>query len=337
MTATTTTPGYRLLLGDPSEVAVTLVRSPQHSVVAMLAQSIAGHDGPAPAELVGTGATQARELALVGRSLGASTARTCAIPDCATPIPPARDVTVAEQAAALRELDPERLRREVTECFGPDAAVDPAWRDSLQDPTEWYSAMADLSQQTWSRIRRRWRRCEPLLTREAERVGSAVVRGQLDVLLNSLHPRLSYQDGELLFSHRFSPEPERLGDRRLVLVPLLAGPDGLLVSLDQPDLVYLGYPLPGATGSPSHRHRHRHGDDDTLSTVLGPLRAAALRALGRPLNAGELAAEIGCAPNTVTYHCDQLEAAGLVRRRRVRQSVEISRTLRGDQLVDVLS
>lgn len=335
MTATTTAPGYRLLLDDPSEVPVTLVRSPQHSVVAMLTQSIVGHSGPAPAELVGTGVTQARELALIGRSLGATTARTCAIPDCATPIPPVRDVTVAEQAAALRELDPDRLRREVIDCFGPDAVVDPAWQASLQDPSEWYSAMADLSQQTWSRIRRRWRRCEPLLTREAERVGSAVVRGQLDVLLNSLHPRLSYRDGELLFSHRFSPEPERLGDRRLVLVPLLAGPEGLLVSLDQPDIVYLGYPLPGASGSAARRHR---GDDeDMLGTVMGPLRAAALRALGRPLNAGELAAEIGCAPNTVTYHCDQLEAAGLVQRRRVRQSVEITRTLRGDQLVDVLS
>ena len=165
VTATTTAPGYRLLLDDPSEVPVTLVRSPQHSVVAMLTQSIVGHSGPAPAELVGTGVTQARELALIGRSLGATTARTCAIPDCATPIPPVRDVTVAEQAAALRELDPDRLRREVIDCFGPDAVVDPAWQASLQDPSEWYSAMADLSQQTWSRIRRRWRRCEPLLTR----------------------------------------------------------------------------------------------------------------------------------------------------------------------------
>jgi len=74
-----------------------------------------------------------------------------------------------------------------------------------------------------------------------------------------------------------------------------------------------------------------------LALVLGPLRAAALRALRQPLNVGELAVAVQCAPTTATYHVHHLAAAGLISCERRGSSVLVSRTARGDELVDLLA
>jgi DNA-binding MarR family transcriptional regulator len=77
--------------------------------------------------------------------------------------------------------------------------------------------------------------------------------------------------------------------------------------------------------------------DDPLALVLGPLRARTLRATGRPITAGRLATRLQCAPNTVTYHCTQLESAGLIIRERRGPSVWIMRTGRGQELLEVFA
>jgi DNA-binding MarR family transcriptional regulator len=76
---------------------------------------------------------------------------------------------------------------------------------------------------------------------------------------------------------------------------------------------------------------------DALAIVLGPLRARTLRATARPITAGHLASRLHCAPNTVTYHCTQLESAGLIVRERRGPSVWISRTHRGEQLIEAFA
>ncbi len=77
--------------------------------------------------------------------------------------------------------------------------------------------------------------------------------------------------------------------------------------------------------------------EDPLALVLGPLRARTLRATGRPITAGRLASRLQCAPNTVTYHCTQLESAGLIVRERRGPSVWIIRTGRGQELIEVFA
>ncbi|MEP7020179.1 MAG: MarR family winged helix-turn-helix transcriptional regulator [Pseudonocardiales bacterium] len=84
-------------------------------------------------------------------------------------------------------------------------------------------------------------------------------------------------------------------------------------------------------------NRGRAQTVDSLALVLGPLRAQTLRATGRPITAGRLATRLQCAPNTVTYHCTQLESAGLIVRERRGPSVWISRTGRGQELIDVMA
>jgi predicted MarR family transcription regulator len=55
------------------------------------------------------------------------------------------------------------------------------------------------------------------------------------------------------------------------------------------------------------------------------------------MTVSELAAGVPCAPNTATYHLHQLAAAGLITRQKSGPSVRVSRTARGDELVDLLS
>ena len=77
--------------------------------------------------------------------------------------------------------------------------------------------------------------------------------------------------------------------------------------------------------------------DSALATILGPVRAAILQALRQPLTVGDLAAAVHCAPTTATYHLHQLAAASLIARKRSGPSVRVSRTVRGDELVELLS
>jgi hypothetical protein len=193
--------------------------------------------------------------------------------------------------------------------------------------------MADASLDTWAMIEPWWRAAGPLFDRELRRVGTAAVRGGLGALLNSLHPRISYRDGTLAFAapanHCFTQ-----GRRRLVLLPMIAGRDSLLVSFERDDVCYVGYPVRPPGPGPNAAQAATNG---TLALLLGPLRAAALRALRQPLNVGELAVTVQCAPTTATYHVHNLAKAGLVACERRGSSVVVSRTARGDELVDLLA
>lgn len=99
---------------------------------------------------------------------------------------------------------------------------------------------------------------------------------------------------------------------------------------------------PGAKDSPSVDRPTRIAagtsrPEDPLALVLGPLRAQTLRAARHPITAGRLATRLQCAPNTVTYHCAQLESAGLIVRERRGPWVWITRTRRGEQLIEAFA
>jgi hypothetical protein len=124
-----------------------------------------------------------------------------------------------------------------------------------------------------------------------------------------------------------------LAGRPIVLVPMLSGGDALICSLDQPDAVWLGYPVPGVGRLFHGGHKTVRGD--SLGLLLGPVRAQVLNALARPLTMGELAALTGLAPSAITYHCERLTAIGLVERERRGREVRVSRTRRAEQLTEL--
>jgi DNA-binding transcriptional ArsR family regulator len=332
MTATTGNcgPGYRLRVGTPDTLAVSVVMSPQQSVVSLLLQAATGHPLGAPADL----------LAAVGKGLRPQArfavqpfAITCyaVVPECSIPIGPVADTSVPEQASRLRDLAPDVLTRDLA-GYGEDHFL-PGWQAARQQPRRWLNSMADASLDTWALIEPWWRAAGPLFDRELRRVGTAAVRGGLGALLNSLHPRLSYRDGTLTLAHPIN-RCVPLGRRRLGLVPMIAGREALLVCFERDDACYIGYPVRPPGPGPQVPLAAANG---ALALILGPLRAAALRALRQPLNVGELAAAVRCAPTTATYHVHYLTSAGLVSCERRGSSVLVSRTARGDELVDLLA
>jgi DNA-binding transcriptional ArsR family regulator len=309
-------------MGDLTQITVSVALSPHHSVVALVRQAASGRPARGSAVL---GQRMRPRSRFAFESFAASGPTT--VPSCCLPIPPATDVTVAEQVSLLRELPGQVLLDQMRGPAGDH--LPPAWAPVFDQPGRWLRSWADASLDVWAVLEPQWRKAGPLLDREMRRIGTAVVRGGLDALLNSLHPRINYRDGCLTYALPWHRRHE-LGRRRLVLVPTLA--DDMLVSFELPAIVYLAYPI--------RRPRPPHPgprSEDPLALVLSPARAAALRALRRPLTVSQLAAAIGCAPTTATYHIQHLTAAGLAVRERRGPSVQISRTLRGTELVELLS
>jgi hypothetical protein len=256
------------------------------------------------------------------------------LPDvAATPIPPSVDVSVGEQVQRLRDLPGDAVVEDLTRTYGPE--LPPAWRPAAEHPRRWLDAYASATVDAWSTVAPRWRRAQPLLDLEARRVGAAAVRGYTDVLLNTLHPRMHYEDGEFWVPSTREVTDE-LGGRQLVLVPTIAGPVGR-IGLDLPDVFYLAYPVPWQAGLGEHGAAPTDLGGDPLCRMLGRMRAHVLRTADGPVSMGQLAAAVGCSPRVTSYHCDQLEATGLILRERHGKSVWVSRTSRGHELVDMLS
>ena len=114
------------------------------------------------------------------------------------------------------------------------------------------------------------------------------------------------------------------------MTPLLI--DGMCwIDSDGSQLHSLAYPLPdawraldGLTPPPA-----------ALEALLGQVRARLLTRLEAPVNVSRLAGELQTVPSAITYHVRALETAGLVRRVRRGQFVEVERTARGWRLIEL--
>lgn len=326
-------PGYEQRAGTPDALAVSVVLAPHQSVLSLLFQAASGKSLGAPASVRAAVRDALRPQARFAAQWFATGDLT--IPDSCTPISPLADTSVGDQAARLRDMPATALTCEL------EAAADgrnwpPHWRAAADHPRRWLNSMADASLDAWAVAEPRWRAAGPLLDREIRRVGTAAVRGGMAALLNSLHPGITYHDGTFAFAATCEPSFTLgpfgpVGTRRLALVPMIAGRDGLLFSFELPEVCYVGYPLPQPPPGA------RATAESALAMILGPVRAAILQALRQPLTVNDVAMAAHCAPTTATYHLHQLAATGLITREKSGPSVWASRTARGDELVDLLS
>ena len=319
--------GYQLVFDDPHVIPLSIVISPQQSMLAVL-REVARSTSPAKlssaAKDVGVALRPRSRTAL--RPFAADRCRSD-IPDVCVPLAPITDTTVAQQAEQLHRLPDETLIDDLLEKFGAD--LPPPWAAVADNPRRWLTAWAAASIDAWSVAAHRWQAATQQLDREIRRVSIAAARGGTAALLNTLHPQLRYQHGALSFIGACAAAFP-LGTRRLVLVPMITGRDGVIVSFDQPELAYIAYPLD------MNRSPNGAGHEDLLTMVMGSPRAAILRVLNRPHTVGALAARVGSAITATIYHCNQLERAELLSRTRHGREVLVSRTPRGDELLDVL-
>ncbi|HEY7275940.1 MAG TPA: winged helix-turn-helix domain-containing protein [Trebonia sp.] len=256
------------------------------------------------------------------------------IPDCMSPLNPACEIAVGDQVERLHAISSDEVLADIHTVFGP--APPPQWHDALRRPRAWLEAYARAMGEAWRAIEPLWTQAHSLLEHETERVGAAVMRGGLDLILDGLHPASRFSDSVLRIR---DPEPGRftLGGRPLVLVPMLSGKQALICNLERPDGVWIGYPLPrlGELFTPSDSPQTP--GDDVLESVIGPVRARILRATDRPHTMSDLARAAHVVPGAVTYHCERLAAAGLVRRDRRGRQIWVVRTTRGSDLIQLLT
>jgi hypothetical protein len=196
-------PGYELRARAPDPPAVSVVLAPQQSVLALLLQAASGQSFGAPAGLLGAIRDALRPQARFAAHWFTARDWTM-IPESCTPISPLADASVADQAVMLRDMPAAALTDEL-HAAGRGNQWPPHWRGAADQPRRWLNSMADASLDTWAVAEPWWRAAGPLMDREIRRVGTAAVRGGMAVLLNSLHPSVSYQDGTFTFAHCGNP------------------------------------------------------------------------------------------------------------------------------------
>ncbi|WP_433430157.1 ArsR/SmtB family transcription factor [Nonomuraea sp. CA-141351] len=304
--------------------------SPHLTALAMIADALAGRRRGLPelwrkaiSSRVGRQGHQAvRPLAAPGYSV---------VPDSLVPRTPiSGDVSMQAQIDALRDLPPDNLIKDLEQAFGR-GPLPAHWRPAAERPGRWLHGYASALADVWSATEPLWRRARALLDREVRRVGVAAVRGGPELLLGALNNRIVSGERGLLIADVESSTYE-LGDRRIVLVPMLAGKDAVIVSLDHEEAVWIAYPVPGAQ---TLWRRPVAPALDELSALVGPVRADLLAAIGQPMTMSMLAAGMQVAPSSITYHCDRLSAARLISRERRGREVWITRTERAEELLEL--
>jgi DNA-binding transcriptional ArsR family regulator len=327
-----------LRLGPLDRIRISVAAHPGATLLSLVADALGGRDQGVPARWRRAVRSSAPDTApAVLRPLFAP--EFSVIPDCLTPTATMPGGDTDAQFQQLADLSPDRLLTELEGDFGP--AVPRQWQGVVDRPRDWIHAYARLLHAVWEDFLPVWKKAEGLLQRETERVGSAVVRDCVDALLPGISPRFRASGTSLHLPDQQARTFE-LADRRLVLVPIVSGPGASMFAPDRPDLVWIGYPVPGVGllwngGADPRSGALAEAADDPLTLIVGRLRAAVLRAAGTRLTMGEIAASVRSSPANMTYHCAQLQDAGLLHRERRGRSVVLSRTERGSALVELLS
>ena len=157
-----------------------------------------------------------------------------------------------------------------------------------------------------------------------------LVTGGQEALLGTLHPRLRWRDEGL---ERTGIDFEmNLDGRGLLVRPSAFWTGEPLFSFDQEGhrphaLIYAAQPngrLVSDNGTASDLAAH-----DSLAALLGPTRAAVLRALREPRGTAELAAAVQISPASASEHAKTLRDASLIETRREGRGVRHSLTALG--------
>ncbi|MBN6051603.1 hypothetical protein JYK22_06605, partial [Nonomuraea sp. RK-328] len=327
--------GSALLLGKLDEVHVDVRRSPGATLFSVLRDVLGDTRGGVPAAwrdavrgALPAGAAAVRPLL---------STRDCWMPDALALTGDLHATSMGTVLGELGGLDPQALSDEVSSHYRTSMPL--AWQRFVDAPDAFLTAYREVLRAAWTVMEPLWARADSLFARETERIGAAVVSRGLDVVLGGLSASIRYVDGTLHLPHPpCRRDPPGLDGRRLVLVPLASGFTAGMYDVERDDLAWIGYPLPGLGRIATRTQPVAPAAPDTaLTRILGPIRAAILRASSPRPSVSELAHHLHLGVSTITYHCDQLTAAGLLRRERHGREVRLHLTHRGAEILDLFA
>ena len=321
----------RLRLGPLADLQVTVATMPYMSVLLGLLDGVGNlRRGLAP-ELRDDLQAAAGESGQRAFRPFSGHDRCTTVPNFLMPVAPQGAMGVGVVLEALRDLSPRTIADQVSECFAHD--VPEPWRYAVDRPRHWHQDLLDATRSASTAVREVWQRARPTIEQERCRLDIAQDRGQLATLLNDLTPKMRYRAETLIFEADWGHGDILLGGRPLVLVPIIAGPAMIFTNVaDAEPTVWIGYPvtdfdLTNAKGLST---------ESPLQTLLGLQRSLVLRYLHRASGMAEIASLLRTTPANATFHCQQLEAADLVARRRVGRNVLVERTPLGSALMELL-
>ncbi|MEV6204275.1 winged helix-turn-helix domain-containing protein [Streptomyces sp. NPDC051771] len=227
--------------------------------------------------------------------------------------------TRQEGFAEMRAAAPELVRSELERVYAGHGGPVPAWVRSLHagGPEGWRTLAGAQRAAYETVLAPVWGRVQDLHRAEFARHAVALAEDGPRAALTALAPGSSFEGGVWTWPAGPGNREVRLGGRGLVLLPTFPWQD----RPGRP--VVLAYP---AGAGPPPAPEAADGPGEPLAGVLGPTRAALLRALPAPRTTTELARALGVSAATVSGHTAALRAAGLLTTARTGRSVHHSRT-----------
>jgi DNA-binding transcriptional ArsR family regulator len=246
--------------------------------------------------------------------------------------------SLPEGLEEVRAASPARLRASLAGC--PGQAARPGCAPTVR-PALWIRNLADGDREQLELVIRAFRDLHdsvvaPLRDTAAAAARADVARripvliaGGQEALLGTLHPRLRWRDEGL--ERTGAGFETSLDGRGLLLRPSAFWTGEPIFGFDAeghrpPVLIYAaqpgGHPASGnGAADPAAK--------DSLAALLGPTRAAVLRALREPRGTAELAAAVRISPASASEHAKVLRDASLIETRREGRGVRHSLTALG--------
>ncbi|WP_234344270.1 helix-turn-helix domain-containing protein [Streptomyces sp. NRRL F-5123] len=225
-------------------------------------------------------------------------------PDLLTP--PAGEAGIDAGIEAVLSTPRARLRRELLALgevpiwAGPLVRGEPEAVKALGQAMRSYFSVA---------LEPCWNRVEAQVEADRMRRARAFLSGGIDAVLDSLRPCLRWRAPVLEAAY---PQERDiwLGGRGIVLIPSVFcwGTPVTLIDPELPPVVVYPVDRTGSWWAPAGEEDRRDG----LAALLGPTRAALLRAAATGGAGGELARRSGCSSAVASYHLKVLREAGLV-------------------------
>jgi DNA-binding transcriptional ArsR family regulator len=319
----------RVRLGDADEIAVRVAISPMATVLASIFEALLGVPRGAPETWYEHIRRQAGDMAEVFAPIYRSGARI--FPDFVAPNPIAARASFHEELAAMRDVHPERMTAAI-HCLFPDDRP-PAFERFLRDPEGSLAALVDALAEYWARLfERQWPTMESILEREVLALGSRLVSEGAGALLARLHPRITLAAGTLRWASAAVGQEIELTHSKLLVVPMLSGPDAIMSSLTKAGAV-IAYAAPGTSLLWEVADRDGAG----LGQVLGPTRARVMLAVAMPASTVDVAHQLDMSNALASHHLKALEDRGLVDGVRFGRRVYYRLTARGQRLRDALA
>ena len=245
---------------------------------------------------------------------------------------PAWDLTPEGEAEALRQVDLDRVVRDLTKVA--TRATGRRHHDlegMLRSPARARTQIADAWVEVWDAVLApHWDHLRRLLEADVARRARQVAETGVQDMIDKLHERVRWTDGRVRVTMRIWSEEVHCQGSGLLLVPTVLGAPWCSVVTEAPATPTLYYPAAGM--SPSWP-TNSQGRDTALVKLLGVGRASVLMALEIPRSTSDVARACDLAISTASHHLAVLRDARLVEAHRAGSSVYHSRTPLAESLV----